>query len=553
MSRMTTNNISKRLDEVFQAWNKSDAPGLIVGVALKEQAIYRRGFGLASIEHATANTPHTRMRIGSTSKHFTSLATLLLVEQGKVDIDKAVRTYLPELTAVSGDATLREMMLHTSGLRDSYDLPSILLHRGYPHMVSDGMGLEVSQRFNSKNYAPGERMVYCNNGYHLLSKVVERVSGETLGAFLKNHILNPLGMADTELLPSDIQITPGIATLHLPQPDGSYIRGIYPSGELLGSGGMVSTVDDMLKWLVHLRGEKKVGSKRSWKQMLEKPRYSSGASGDYCLGLTREFYRGVEIIHHAGAVLGGTCQMLTVPQHALDIIIMCNRMDGSAPALALKVIDAVLDKSVLDAPNNPLPARKWKALHGQWYSPGSHRVFGVHAHPQAGNTEPVLALSIHNAVSGVLKKSGKRLAINNPGHGVVELHLPKTLGKNLKSLDISDSGHRERFVRLPQAVANAKQIFKDLPGRYRYDDFDTEVEITLEDGSYYLDLLPIYGKCRFKLDPWSDEVFGGSLTGTSFIPLPANVTLAIERKAGKVRGLWLNNLRTRNLWLERCG
>ncbi len=546
------NDTTQRLDEIFQPWNKSDAPGLVVGIASKGKAIYRRGFGLASIEHATANTPQTRMRIGSTSKHFASIAALLLAEQGKVNVDAAVRTYLPELTGSAGNPTLREMMLHTSGLRDPYDLPGLFLHRGFAHMASAGMGLEMSQRFSSTNYAPGERMVYCNNGYHLLSKVVERVSGESFEDFLKNHILDPLGMADTALLASDMQITPGIATLHLPQADGSYVRGVYPSGELLGSGGMISTIDDMLKWLVHLRGKKKVGSKRSWKQMLEKPRYSSGATGDYCLGLTREIYRGVEIIHHAGAVLGGTCQMLTVPEHALDIIIMCNRMDGSAPALALKVIDTVLAKSVLQAPNDPLPAKKFKALHGRWYSPRSHRVFGVMAYPQAPDQEPVLALSIHHSVSGVLKKSAGGLAINNPGHGVVELHVPKTLSKDLKSLDISDSGHRERYVRLPQKVTNAKQAFKGLTGRYRYADFDTEVAITLEEGTFYLDLLPSYGQCRFKLEPWSDEVFGGSLTGTAFIPLPTNVTLAIERKAGKVTGLWLNNLRTRNLWLERC-
>lgn len=546
------NEMTKRLDEVFQAWNKSDAPGLVVGVALKGKAIYRRGFGLASIEHATANTPQTRMRIGSTSKHFAALAALLLAEQGKLDVDAAVRTYLPELTGTAGNPTLREMMLHTSGLRDPYDLPGLFLHRGYAHMVSAGTGLEMSQRFSSSNYAPGERMVYCNNGYHLLSKVIERVSGESLEQFLKNHILDPLGMDDTELLPTDMRITPGIATLHLPQADGSYVRGVYPSGELLGSGGMISTIDDMLKWLAHLRGEKKVGSKRSWKQMLEKPRYSSGATGDYCLGLTREIYRGVEIIHHAGAVLGGTCQMLTVPAHALDIIIMCNRMDGSAPALALKVIDAVLAKSALKAPNNPLPAKKFKALQGQWYSQRSHRVFGVMAHPQAPDQEPVLALSIHHALSGVLKKSAGGLAINNPGHGVVELHVPKTISKDLKSLDISDSGHRERFVRLPQKITHAKQAFKGLTGRYRYADFDIEVAVTLEQGTYYLDLLPSYGQVRFKLEPWSDKVFGGSLTGTAFIPLPTNVTLVIERKAGKVSGLWLNNLRTRNLWLQRC-
>src|SRR3546814_8006505 len=73
----------KSLDKLFQPWNRSDAPGLIVGVAHKGATIYRRGFGLASVEHATANTPQTKMRIGSTSKHFTSLAVLLLAEDGR--------------------------------------------------------------------------------------------------------------------------------------------------------------------------------------------------------------------------------------------------------------------------------------------------------------------------------------------------------------------------------------------------------------------------------------------------------------------------------------
>lgn len=70
-------------------------PGLVVGVAQRGRPLYRRGFGLASIELGVANTPWTRMRIGSTSKHFTCLAALLLAEEGKLDIDTGVRRYFP--------------------------------------------------------------------------------------------------------------------------------------------------------------------------------------------------------------------------------------------------------------------------------------------------------------------------------------------------------------------------------------------------------------------------------------------------------------------------
>src|ERR1700712_1498519 len=104
------------LDDVFQAVNRSDAPGVVVGVALHGKPVYRKAFGLASIEHGVANTPWTRMRIGSTSKHFTCLAALLLVEDGKLDLDAGVRTWLPELPEMTEEPTLRQFMTHTSGL-----------------------------------------------------------------------------------------------------------------------------------------------------------------------------------------------------------------------------------------------------------------------------------------------------------------------------------------------------------------------------------------------------------------------------------------------------
>ena len=88
------------LDEIFQPFNVSDRPGLVVGIAQHGKTLYRRAFGLASVELGVANTPHTRMRIGSTTKHFTCLAALLLAEEGKLDLDVSVRTYLPELSVL---------------------------------------------------------------------------------------------------------------------------------------------------------------------------------------------------------------------------------------------------------------------------------------------------------------------------------------------------------------------------------------------------------------------------------------------------------------------
>src|SRR5579862_9727210 len=289
------------LDDLFQPLLRSDLPGIVVGVAVKGEPVYRKGFGLASIEHGVANTPWTRMRIGSTSKHFACLAALLLVEEGKLDIDVDVRTYLPELPKVEPAPTLRQFMTHTSGLRDYLDVG--FLASGMT-IKPKGVGLATQVRQGGVNYVAGEKMIYNNGGYHLLSLVIERVSGMPFEQFLKERIFDPLKMVDTRSVPSDFEIHRGTATLHVPQPDGSFRRGIFPTEEVRGEGAIVSTIDDMLAWLAHLRGPHTVGSEASWAQMTTPARLSNGLTCKYALGLMVDQYRGVDVVHHGGTVIG---------------------------------------------------------------------------------------------------------------------------------------------------------------------------------------------------------------------------------------------------------
>src|SRR5579883_704843 len=109
--------VTEQLDALFARWNRSDEPGLVVGIVKDGQLIYRRGFGMASLEHGLANTPTTRMRIGSISKHFTCLLALLLAEDGKFDLDAPIRAYIPELAGPGGEPTPRQLMQHRGGSR----------------------------------------------------------------------------------------------------------------------------------------------------------------------------------------------------------------------------------------------------------------------------------------------------------------------------------------------------------------------------------------------------------------------------------------------------
>src|SRR5262249_3405173 len=154
---------------------------------------------------------------------------------------------------------------------------------------------------------------------------------------------------------------------HVPLPGGGYRRGLFPSEEILGEGAMVSSVDDMLRWLAHLRGAKAVGSDATWAQMLEPARLNNGSVSPYALGLMRHGYRGVEVIHHAGGVIGGASQLITVPAHELDVVILSNGALARPTTLAEQVIDAVLGDAVLGAAEARATPERFAAVNGRRY------------------------------------------------------------------------------------------------------------------------------------------------------------------------------------------
>src|ERR1700678_483044 len=112
----------KKIDRIFEEVNQCELPGVAVGVAIGGKCVYRKGFGLANMELPISLSPAMRMRIGSTTKHFTSLAYLLLCEEGRAGLDDQLRTYFPELHPVTHNVTMRQLMGQMSGLRDAHDI-----------------------------------------------------------------------------------------------------------------------------------------------------------------------------------------------------------------------------------------------------------------------------------------------------------------------------------------------------------------------------------------------------------------------------------------------
>jgi CubicO group peptidase (beta-lactamase class C family) len=536
--------VAAALDALFLATNRSDAPGLIIGVALHGRPVYRRAFGLASLEHGVANSLGTRMRIGSTSKQFAALAALLLVEDGLLDLDAGVRTCLPELQPLAPEPTLRQLMTHTSGLRDSLDLA--LISTGLA-LRPQGDGLAAQARQREANFPPGEKMIYSNGGYHLLSLAIERVSGMAFEQFLAERIFEPLGMADTRSVPSDLEIHRDMATLHVPQPDGRYRRGLFPSEEVRGEGGIVSTIDDMLRWLAHLRGPHRVGREDSWDQMLATAHLNNGFACRYAMGLHVEPYRGVDVIHHSGTVIGGSCQMLTVPEHALDLIIMSNGAQVSVIDLAEQVVDVVLGDEALPSPaRTAAESALYTPLLGATYaSPSTGMVFGF------ADANGKLGFAIHNSPPVPAREEDGALCLDFSrivtGPYRVALQVPGQDEPAPPTLELDDAGTLHVLTRLPEPPPLA-EAGRALVGRYDVPDVAAQARIAFEGDELLLRISSEFGPHVLRLKALAADLFAWNCCG----PLAAlGGTLRVERSDGRTSGLRLDTLRTRHLHFQR--
>lgn len=534
-----SHDIVKQLDALFERFNKCDEPGLVVAVAHQGEILYRRGFGMASLEHGVANTPATRLRIGSTSKHFTCLAALLLAEDGKLDIDAGIRTYLPELPLLAGDPSLRHLMTHTGGYRCYLDVT--LLAQGVATLPRGGV-LAAQVRQRDINFPPGERMIYCNGGYHLLSLAIERVSGIPFETFLKERIFDVMGMADTESVADDMQIRPRMATQHVPDGKGGFMRGLFPTWEVLGEGGIVSTVDDMLRWLAHLRGPKRLGSEASWRQMLTRPHYSSGAEGVYTLGLMRTPHRDVEVLHHAGGVFGGACQMLTVAEQALDVIILTNGAAANPVELATHVVDIVLGDAILGAKRaTPLQTAGHETLLGKYHSHASGTYCVIDDHNGQVNA------TFHNVKQMPLPliETAAGLRVDDGAGGALLIKpCASTAEARVTALELVDCGHAEMLERLPDHAPSFSSASVGLAGTYHSNDAAARATIAVTNGELTMAMNGVAGSVRYRLEPVANDIFTFAPAGQLAV---MHGVLTAERSGNEVTHFRIDTARTRNL------
>jgi D-aminopeptidase len=535
-----------QINGIFAPLNRSDAPGAVVAVSMADRIVYRKGFGLASVATARGNSPTTRMRIGSTSKQFTALAMLLLADEGLVDIDAPTCRYIDELPRFSANPSLRQLLNHTSGYR--CHVSAGFLADGGRSIKPAGWAMSMLLRQSELNFAPGERWLYSNGGYHLLSEVIARVSGQPFAVFLREQIFQPLGMRDTELVESDFQCVGGTATLHVRNTDGRFERGMFPHEDFAGEGGIVSTVDDLSRWLAqvrsaHLGSRTRVGTDWAWQQMFRPASLTNGASVPYGMGLLLMRSHGHDILQHAGAVVGGTAQALTVPALALDIAIVANGATIGAGMLASSVLATMLGRedSASDAVRRPL-ANQFKGLVNQSY----HAKSGLLV--KFVDTEGILGLSVLGNPPIGLRTVGNslELAFVDSALGPIVVHqIVDRIGDTTPDqLDIGEGAAHEIFRRLQRPLSGFDGLRRALAGSYRCPDLRVIADVAVDGDALVMNVSGETGTVRFDLEPMSENVL---LWRVDDPKMPQVGAMTVERMEGRAASFKLDTWTTRHL------
>jgi D-aminopeptidase len=534
---MVPPDLVSALDALFSPFNRSDAPGLAVGIAQRGRLLYRRAFGLASLEHTVANTPRTRFRIGSTSKHFTGLLALLLAEDGKLDMNSPIRRYIPELAGPGGDPTVRQLLQHRGGSRCYLDVGFLAHGMALP---AKGAALAAQVRQTGRNFAPGDAMIYNNGGYHLVSIAIERAGGAPFETQLRQRLFEPLGMVDTASVPSDYSITPGIAAMHVPAPDGGWRRGLFPSEEVRGEGAIVSTVDDMLRWAEHLRARDRFGSPASWAQLTDLPVFPDGTVGHYALGLTVQTYRGARVVQHAGGVIGGSCQLLSVPDHGLDIVMLANGAPGCNPVeLAEQAADLVLAEH-LGERTPTIDAADYKDVLGEWWSASTGMIYGLI------DEKGVLKLSLCGSPGALPLETDAEGRLVARGTGVGEIRIGLDEAARGNGLTVSFGGQSAVYRRVSSDAVDIEAVAAKAVGRYGSVDAGCTAAIERDGDRFVLSCGDQYGQVRMEL------IWLGETVARVVAPFIGGFgALSFSKQDGSVTGFRFDSMRTRNLTFER--
>ena len=357
-----SDSIIKRIDSLFLEFDNLNSPGYAIGISKNGKTLYKSGYGSANLDYNIPIEPNSAFSIASVSKQFTAACIALLVLENKISLETPASNFIPELNRYADTIRIKHLIYNTSGITD------------YPRLERQGGKswitfnyFEIDECINTSlsvkelQFKPGEKWDYCNVNFMLLTKIVEKISGKSFSEFAKTHLFEPLGMTNT-LINDDItsivknRVTPynnrtidnieaykenGISIKN----KGKYIQ--HPrNSPHYGGSGVITTVDDLLKWSENMVTKKFRGEQ--FYSLMHKTIKFNHERDNQAFGLYIGDFNGRKIVAWDGGDWGISSQLLRFPKEGIAIVVLSNLGSGESFRKVNGIADILIDEGILE-------------------------------------------------------------------------------------------------------------------------------------------------------------------------------------------------------------
>jgi len=286
-------------DHVRAAMASKKIPGVSIAIVRDGRVLKARGYGLANVELDAPATADTIYQSGSTAKQFTAAGILLLAEEGKLSLDDRLSKHFPDGPSAWHRITLRQLLTHTSGIKDYEGARDVDLRKDYDEqaLLEVMMGLPIE-------FEPGTQWSYSNSGYLILGLLTSKLAGKHWSEFQAERLFEPLGMTTTRVISEKAIVLHRAAGYELDD-QGALVNQdwVAPSMNRLAAGAIYFSVKDLVAWDAALR-ERKFLEPASFEAWWTPVQLASGTSFPYGFGWDIVEQRGERLIEHGGSWQG---------------------------------------------------------------------------------------------------------------------------------------------------------------------------------------------------------------------------------------------------------
>lgn len=332
------------IDAIFEDFD-STSGGCSVGIVDHGELIFSRGYGMANLDYGIPLRPDSRLMIASISKQFAAAALLMMEQEGLLNLDENLQTYIPELPDFEEPITARNILNHTSGLRDLFSLLH-LKDLGLDPTTTTSDALELLSTQQRLNFQPNTKQSYSNSGYVLMSVLTENLTGMTLREYSQKHLFEPLGMESTHFHDDLGMNVPNRADSYTPTANGPG-RFYRDNIDRIGARGLFTTIEDFAKWDANFI-ENRTHVENFTERMTEEGVFQNGEVHDYAMGLRISRYRSLDTVGHGGNYMGFRSSYMRFPEKELGVIVFCNMGNINPASYARQLSDLYLMNEFAD-------------------------------------------------------------------------------------------------------------------------------------------------------------------------------------------------------------